>query len=266
MNRHIIEKRDQEVVEKFRTVVAAKERRKKKTRIRLVGGLLVLGCVGLIFLYKQFTPSPVPIPSIYKSNITILSQKVDEPVPPDSKTDTPPLVPDEIQIAAVEKEMYPQSLAPDKLSAASSLPEKMVSSESVPVRTPQVKTSGKKGLSEIPMQLSLETDIRIAEIITCHGVENRSAVSRQNVFSLKEGAKPYVWMDVRSKKLPYQLRHVYYLNGRRYCVVPLEIRYPRMRTWSNVTLRNRNETGQWRVDVITRKGEILSQAQFTVVP
>ncbi len=266
MNRDIIEKRDQEVVEKFRAVVATKERRKKKTRIRLVGGLLVFGCVGLIFLYKQFAFSPVPTPSIYKSNITVLNQAVDESVPSDTKTDTPPLVLDEIQIAAVEKEMYPQSSEPDKPAAELSVPEKMVSPESVPVRTPHVKTSGKKGLSEIPMQLAREADIRIAEIVTCYGVKDRSAVGRQNVFSLKAGAKPYVWMDVRSKKIPYQLRHVYYLNGHRYCVVPLGVHYPRMRTWSNVTLRNRNEVGQWRVDVITRKGEILSQVQFTVVP
>lgn len=266
MNKDIIEKRDQEVVEKFRAVVATKERRKKKAQIRLVGGLLVFGCVGLIFLYKQFISSPVLISPIYKSNITVLNRAGDEPVSPDTKMDIPPLVPDKIQIAAVEKEMYPQSSEPDELSAESSLPEKMGSPESVPVLTPYVKTSGKKGLSETPMQPALETGIRIAKIVTCQGVKNRRAVTRQNVFSLKEGAKPYVWMDVRSTKIPYQLRHVYYLNGRKYCAVPLEINYPRMRTWSNVTLRNRNEAGQWRVDVISRKGEILAQAQFTVVP
>ena len=37
MNRYIIEKRDREVVEKFRAVVESKERLKKRNRIRLFG-------------------------------------------------------------------------------------------------------------------------------------------------------------------------------------------------------------------------------------
>ena len=73
-------------------------------------------------------------------------------------------------------------------------------------------------------------------------------------------------MDVRSEKPPFQLRHVYYLNDRRYCVVPLDIRYPRMRTWSTVSLEYPTQAGKWRVDVETREGEVLSQVEFSVVP
>ena len=136
----------------------------------------------------------------------------------------------------------------------------------VSVLKPRVKTSGKIGISEIPKQISAKTDIRIAEIITCQGVKNKNALSSQKEFSLQKGAKPYVWMDVRSKKTPYKLRHIYYLNGRRYCAVPLAIQYPRMRTWSNVTLRHPYEAGSWRVDVVTEKSEILSQVEFIVAP
>ncbi len=262
MNRYIIEKRDQEVVEKFRAVVASKERRKKTARIRLFNAVLVLVCAGVIIFYKNFVQAPVPEAVMSQSKTIILNRSTDKNaiLPAETGIQHP------AREAAITEEITPLSPEPDKSSAELSLPEKMVPHESVPVRRPRVKTSGKKGLSEIPMQSALKIDIRIAEIATCQGVKNKRAVFLQNVFSLQEGAKPYVWMDVRSRQTPYQLRHVYYLNGRRYCVVPLEINYPRMRTWSNVTLRNRNETGQWRVDVVTRKGEVLSQVQFTVVP
>jgi len=269
MNRYIIEKRDQEVVEEFRAVVATKEkeqRRKKKARIRLLGGLLVLACAGLIIFYNNLSQPPVNKTVMSQSRTIILKRSADKNAILPAETNTQRSALEENQSAAITEDNSPLSPEPDKLSAELSLPEKVVPPESVPLRRPRVKTSGKKGLSEIPMQPALETDIRIADIAACQGVKNKKAVSRQNVFSLQEGAKPYVWMDVRSKKTPYPLRHVYYLNGRRYCVVPLEINYPRMRTWSNVTLRHRNEAGQWRVDVITGKGEILSQVQFTVVP
>ena len=151
-------------------------------------------------------------------------------------------------------------------SAKLLIPEKNTIDVPVPVLKPHVKTSGKIGISEIPKQISAKTDIRIAEIITCLGVKNKNSLSPQKEFSLQKGATPYVWMDVRSKKTPYKLRHIYYLNGRRYCSVPLAIHYPRMRTWSNVTLRHQYETGNWRVDVVTKKGEVLSQVEFTVVP
>ncbi len=266
MNRYIIEKRDNEVVEKFRAVVASRAQRKKAARIRLFGMLLVVACAGLIFFYKHFTRPLVPESVMTRSNTIALKRAADDGIslrqteglqPPVTGTHQPPEI---INVA------NPPSPKPDIQTAALSIPENKVTPEPVPVLKPRVKTSGKMGLSENSSQTIMKTDIRIAEITTCQGVKYKRAVSPQNIFSLQKGAKPYVWMDVRSKKTPYKLRHVYYRNGRRYCAVPLVINYPRMRTWSTVTLRHPYETGQWRVDVITGKGETLSQVEFTVVP
>ncbi|MBC2717206.1 MAG: DUF2914 domain-containing protein [Desulfobacteraceae bacterium] len=266
MNRYIIEKRDKEVVEKFRAVVASKERRKKKARIRLFGVLLVIACAGLITFYKNLSQPPVPEAVMNKSNAIALNRAVDDSLSLQESEEIQVPAAEIIELSAISQDLNPQSPDSDIQSAELIIPEKKITPEPVPVLKPQVKTSGKMGLSEIPMQPARETNIRIFEIVTCQGVKNKRAVSRQNIFSLQKGAKPYVWMDVRSKQTPYKLRHVYYLNGRRYCEVPLTIHYPRMRTWSNVTLRNKNEAGQWRVDVVTRKGELLSQVEFTVVP
>jgi len=230
-------------------------------RIRLIGVLLVIVCAGLIVFYKNFAPSSVPEAMMNQSNIIVLNRSADKNAihPAEADTQHPAL-------AVITEDVTPLSLEPVKLSAESSLLEKKVIRASVPVLKPRVKISGKIGLSEISTQPVRETDIRIAKILTCQGIKNKGAVSPQNIFSLQKGAKPYVWMDVRSKKTPYKLRHVYYLNGRRYCAVPLAIHYPRMRTWSNVTLRNQYEAGNWRVDVVTKKGEIVSQVEFAVIP
>lgn len=266
MNKYTIEKRDREVVEKFRSVVASKEQARKKARMRMLGGFLIIVCAGLIVFFIKSPPTSVQEPVMNKSKTIVLKKDSNDRKPFQDIDEIPPPEAELIELSAINQDASPRSPAPESPSAEPVIPEKPVRPDPVPVLKPRVQTSGKTGLSELQEQISAKTDIRIADIATCKGVENRQAAMRQNVFSIKEGAQPHVWMDVRSKKTPYRLRHVYYHNGRRYCAVSLQINYPRMRTWSNVTLRHPYEAGQWRVDVVKGKEEILSRVEFTVVP
>jgi DUF2914 family protein len=275
MNRYTIEKRDQEVVEKFRAVIGSNDRRKRNARVRLFGLLLVIICTGLIVSFKNSSPPLLPERAMNRSNAIALNRTSDNSLSPAKIEETQSEETETTEIAAVAQDTNPlqplksqssEPQSPEPQSPEPVIVEKKVTMEPVPVLKPSVKNSGKIGLSAIDSQVSGKTDIRIAEIVICQGVKNKKAVSPQNVFSLQQGAKPYVWMDVRSKQTPYKLRHVYYLNESRYCEVPLAIHYPRMRTWSNVSLRHPFEAGQWRVDVVTKKGEVLSQVEFTVVP
>jgi len=266
MNRYTIEKRDKELVEKFRAVVASKERRKRMARIRLAGVLLLIACAGLMFFSKKFSQSPVPEKEMSQSNRIALNRLVDEINSQQQAEDIRVVAAEPIELSEDNQGLNPQPPFLGGQSAEPVLSEINMANDPVPVLKPRVKTSGKIGISEVSKQISAKADIQIAEIVTCQSVKNRQAVFPNNQFSLQKGANPYVWMDVRSKKTPYKLRHIYYLNSRRYCTVPLAIHYPRMRTWSNVTLRHPYEAGQWRVDVVTGKGEILSRIEFTVVP
>ena len=235
-------------------------------RIRLIGVLLVIVCAGLIFFSKNSSQPPTPEEVTNKSNRVAVNRVEEASIPLQKSEEIQVPAAEEIELSSNNQDFNFQPPDTGKLLPEPVISEKNMTDVPVPVLKPRVKTSGKIGISEIPKQISAKTDIRIAEIVTCQGVKNKNAVSPKNQFSLQNNATPYVWMDVRSKKTPYKLRHVYYLNGRRYCTVPLAINYPRMRTWSNVTLRHQYEAGQWRVDVVTGKGEILSQAEFTVVP
>lgn len=272
MDRYSIEKRDREVVEKFRAAVESRERRKKNNRTRLAGMLLFMVCAGLILLYKNFSFSPeAEKPEIHKSNSTAVTRERPVQLAPSRETAA---VPDKSQsvghvaaapgtddsVPATERPVAPEARGVPVLAA------KKEAAESIPVFTPRVKATDKNGSADVFKQASPNTGIRIAEMVTCQGVQNRQPVDRKNVFSIKEGAKPYVWMDVRSQNTPYTLRHFYYLNDRRYCVVPLEIRYPRMRTWSTITLQYPTQTGKWRVDVVTRQEDVIARVDFLVVP
>jgi Protein of unknown function (DUF2914) len=83
--------------------------------------------------------------------------------------------------------------------------------------------------------------------------------------SLAQAASPKIWMKVLSENPPFTLSHVYYFNERKYCEVPLAIRYNRMRTWSSVSLKSPDHIGKWRVEVIADNGAKLDQVEFTVV-
>ena len=108
--------------------------------------------------------------------------------------------------------------------------------------------------------------VEISHLVVCGGVKDKQFISPKSVFSVSADPYAVVWMRVLSADPPFTLTHVYWLNGKRYVDVPLEIRYPHMRTWSRVTLDRQRQIGQWRVDVVNETGQMLDQIEFTVGP
>ena len=118
-----------------------------------------------------------------------------------------------------------------------------------------------------PVPINKEfAEICVARSVVCKEVKERNPIGEQHIFSVKENRFSVVWTEVRSKVFPRELRHIYYLNGKKYCEVPLLVKYPRMRTWSKVTLRDRNQIGSWKVDIVTEDGTILEEIEFEVRP
>ncbi len=106
---------------------------------------------------------------------------------------------------------------------------------------------------------------KIARKSVCSDVQDHECVAPLSRFSLDEKTKPYFWMEVHSDSVPYVLKHVYYREGRKYTEVPLEIRHPRMRTWSKITLNNPEQAGSWRVQIETEDGVVLGSGEFQIV-
>jgi hypothetical protein len=104
---------------------------------------------------------------------------------------------------------------------------------------------------------------KLASVVVCQGVREREPLGTKDRFDLADQPRAYVWMEVYAKDLPVVIKHIYYHNGRKYCEVPLEIRYPRMRTWSYVTLGKPDLAGIWSVE-IALDGRVLKKASFQV--
>lgn len=119
--------------------------------------------------------------------------------------------------------------------------------------------------NSLPTQAAGPTDaIRVASAVVCSGVRRHHPRDEIEVFQIAPATRAFVWTDVRTASPPMRIEHIYYLNGVRYCTVPLEIRYPRMRTWSSVMLQQTDLSGDWRVD-IRSGGDILKTVRFSVL-
>ncbi len=109
-------------------------------------------------------------------------------------------------------------------------------------------------------------DITITECMPCQKVVSRKCINEQYIFSIKDNPKPFIWMTVKTNNLPQTVKHIYYHKGNIYCEVPLVIRYTRMRTWSYVTMKNPSHLGNWKVQVVNDRDQILKEIDFVMIP
>lgn len=266
MNDQQIENRDQEVINKFRSVVYAKEhwKKKNKIRIRIFGGALAV-CV-TVLLVAYFMPSGEDRPKAVKHYSVRIALDNSErgklplpKAPPKDPAETRELSTPEAKADMVTKQI------PNKINPPAPDNRNQTNALNQPIKTLPSQTGKVPESQQVKPQ-----GIRIAELVTCPKVENKQYLSVQSEFSIEPDGRPdvWVWMDVRSEKskLPYRLRHVYYFNNRKHASVVLNIKYPRMRTWSNLTLDNEKYAGDWRVEAVTEKGQKISETDFTVVP
>jgi hypothetical protein len=269
MNKEMIEEKDQFLLKRSREIlknrkILRKEEliRKKESKMRSVlrrpGFWLLILCAGGIMTGLMIFRKPSPMVASNRSeqrseaaveeSKIMVATKLADPVALSDTEETPP----SMAVLQPEKEAVPQQ-------DAALVVEDILIPE-VPAETRDRVQPGPTEQTHIP------SDIQISEIVSCSSIIKRQYGAPQKVFSLNQDATASIWMNVVSDEPPFTLTHVYYVNGSRYCEVPLEIRYKSMRTWSHVTLGHQARIGEWRVEVITDKGEKLDQIEFTVVP
>jgi len=294
MGRKEIEKNDERLIKQIRDIVSQKEKKKTpiwKTRhfrlICLFTGLIV---AGLVIFGQQTT-------TIVSNSSEPVNRQMSKNSPAQTLAQTPTPAPDTAvepasnpapADASAPEKLTDQNTAPDTEKTASAIiavekstplisPESNETEEKEPTQTTVLKSrkallkkdrskaSGTTDPSKETQVTDRPLNIQIHKIVSCGSVIDRQYVSPKTRFSLKEDPTPVVWMTVLSDNPPFTLTHVYYMNDRKYCEVPLSIRYPHMRTWSSVTLNHPDHAGEWRVEVITGSGVKLDQIEFTVV-
>jgi hypothetical protein len=286
MERQQIEGRDKQLLLKFRSVVEDKEqKKKKKLRLKLLGALIAFSCgVVMLLMFVSSGEHWMSATVDNRSDTVRLVRPGEEKGLPASKK-VPPgervmetaiageavrahvpgpaeafLQPDSRSSALIAIEDIPA--APDLMQAAvyielkPPVPAKPFAAVPDKVITPKTTKPDLK-----------QRKMRIIEIVACERVENRRYVSPRTQFTLDRESREdvWIWMDVQSSDTPFIINHVYYLNDEKYASVPLTIKYPRMRTWSNITLSHLGQVGDWQVEVVSNAGEVIGQVAFKVV-
>lgn len=242
MNREKIEERDQRLIRKFREIVKNKEKKpREKEPVRLTRKLwLPLVFTGLV-LVGLLVSREQPATMVLNNSNPASGNAFENNAPPGVGK----------IIVQPEKEEVSREMAEKPSEALLDTDPSAGSKATLPViPTEQPRTSSR---------------VQVYEIVSCSSVSKKQYVSPRTIFSLKDEPTPVIWMTVLSDNPPFTLTHVYYINGQKYCEVPLKIRYRRMRTWSNVAVTHLNHVGRWRVEVVTDSGEKLAQTEFTVV-
>ena len=71
----------------------------------------------------------------------------------------------------------------------------------------------------------------------------------------------YCWTKVTADHVPATIKHVWTLDGKKEAEIPLDLKYPAMRTWSWKRVR----PGAWKVEAVDEQGAVLFSKEFAVV-
>lgn len=117
-------------------------------------------------------------------------------------------------------------------------------------------------LLSTPM-LHAETSEFIARAIVTSQIDNREPVDSLAQFNEGDFNKVYFFTEVRNKANT-MITHRWFHNGKLEAEVVLKIGSDRWRTYSSKNLVYPNHVGQWQVEVVDEKNQLIGSAEFTV--
>lgn len=273
MNKETIEAHDQILLKKIRGIVEGKDKKSSASKpfwhiSNVWIPILCTVLIGGVLIVSRQQPTTIASKNAEPASIAPVAMDASPVLKEDAgqteKTD------DQVMPPAAEKSETNSASAPIPIESAQPEAEAIVEAAPKPPEAlPSTDHAAETYVEDQPQSIEtsdLPRHIKISKIVSCSGVSDRQCVSPRTTFSLSDVPTPFVWMNVLSDTQPFTLTHVYYLNGHPYCEVPLDIRYPRMRTWSRITLDSMDQMGNWRVEVVADDGEILDRIEFTVGP
>jgi hypothetical protein len=105
-------------------------------------------------------------------------------------------------------------------------------------------------------------ELAVEKMTFCAGVEDREPIGEATEFTTEVGSV-WCWTEIVGATDTTFVTHKWYWDGENVANVELEVKYPRMRTWSCKTLTS-EMTGSWRVEVVDASGEVLKELSFQI--
>ena len=108
----------------------------------------------------------------------------------------------------------------------------------------------------------VQAEITVEKMNICTTMENRQPVGVDSVFSSDVG-QLYCYTLMTTTHDTVTVSHVWFFNDKQMAKVDLTLRAKTCRTWSSKKIMS-DWTGDWRVEVQTTSGEVISKKQFRV--
>jgi len=119
------------------------------------------------------------------------------------------------------------------------------------------------GATPLLAQEAMTADELVVEEMTfCTGVEDREPIGEATEFTTEVG-RVWCWTEIVGASDTTFVTHKWYWDGENVANVDLEVRYPRMRTWSYKTITS-EMAGDWKVEVVDAGGEVLRELSFEI--
>lgn len=103
------------------------------------------------------------------------------------------------------------------------------------------------------------TGIEVLRMVLCKEVKDREP--QNEISSAKVGDVVVGWTQIRSGLGDVTVTHRWVRENKTEADVPLQIKASPWRTWSKKTV---GEAGNWKLQVLNSKGEVLKEMTFTV--
>jgi hypothetical protein len=104
--------------------------------------------------------------------------------------------------------------------------------------------------------------VTVEDIQICTFVEDRQPVGSDTSFTNDVG-QLYCFTKLSSDQDSSSISHVWYYNDEEKANVALKMKAKTWRTWSSKKIPH-SWSGEWRVDVLSSTGEVLSSKKFVV--
>jgi len=109
-----------------------------------------------------------------------------------------------------------------------------------------------------------QSTLEVAEAAVCRNVVDREPVDVGNTFQSSVG-KLYCFSKISGASDPTQISHVWYYGDVERARVNLDVKSVIWRTYSSKIIQD-HEIGDWHVDILGPKGELLMTLRFKITP
>ena len=141
----------------------------------------------------------------------------------------------------------------------------LVSNKNNNIDEPILKPIANKDLvNEINNEnLKTTSTLKLNEIMICRGIYKRNPI-KPGIKFINNVDSLFCYTKISNSGSKQEVKHIWYFENKEITTVSYNIKTSyNYRSWSKKTIYP-NQTGKWKVDVVSKRGDILGSREFTI--